>query len=210
MGATDDGFRLTLRDQPYAEAQARDILLSELAIVFPFERVGRLDPAMQDVVWNLPATDWAILGPMLRRKSKDLLFALAEPNLIAQEGMQRVFGFSYPGFYRIRATLLAYAEFALQTSAILGASSNKDNGGTGISEEALEWVLVSHDVEWFVDLLAGLSASAPAEVERFLELFMIPIERRAQNFIGGGACDEVGGLSRLVWISDRLGQRCAP
>lgn len=183
--ATEEGFELAHRDANFAEAQARDILLSELALVFPLPSENALEPILRDIVDQLPEFDWALLGPLLAKKIERLLFNLAEPHLVTAEAMKRIFGFGYSEFYRIRAALLAYAEFALEVSMVLGAQSCREQGGAGISTEALEWVSVNHEADWFTGLIAGLSGTDLASVERFLAHYTIDFRVSPVRHHGG-------------------------
>lgn len=185
ISSTAEGFVLTHRDAAFAEAQARDILLSELALVFPLRSDNALDPALRKIIGDLPKIDWNLLGPFLAGKVKRLLFNLAEPNIVTPDAMQRIFGFGYSKFYRIRASLLAYAEFSLEVSMVLGASSHRDQKGEGISAEALEWVTVNHEAGWFVSLIADLSRTDTASVERFLAYFTIDFRENPAKHHGG-------------------------
>jgi hypothetical protein len=180
-----NGFRLLHRDPAFAEAQAHDILLSELAIPFPLRSVQQVDPVVYRMAETAPIFDPQLLSPLLDRKTKFYLDGLAEANLITNDGMQRVFGFDYPVFYRIRAAVMAFAEFALELSVALGRIALMRNGGTGVSDETLEWVSVNHEAQHFVRMVAGASGCSPAEVERFVSFFSIDFRARPAAHNGG-------------------------
>ncbi|EXS68597.1 hypothetical protein [Sphingobium sp. Ant17] len=183
-----EGFRLVLRSEWFEQMQARDILLSELALVFPFPAKKELDPVLREIVRDLPDANWDLVGPLLGRKIEALLFSLAEPNLVAPEGMERIFGSGYSGFYRIRAAILAYAELALEISMILGATSNRENDGKGISDETLEWISCNVEAEWFVGLIARLSAAEPGMSSASSDFSALISGNRQRATTAGMAC----------------------
>ena len=178
-------FRLQHPDAAFAEAQARDILLSELALVFPLTAEEELDPVLHEIARTAPKIDWNLLGPLLQKKAKRLVLGLAESNLLAEAGIERVFGFGYKSFYLIRAALLAYAEFALQLSMVLGATSNRAHGGGGISNETLEWVSVNHKADFFVAMIAKQAGAEIDAVERFLAFYSIDFRHAPARHHGG-------------------------
>jgi hypothetical protein len=180
-----NGFRLLHRDAAFAEAQAHDILLSELAIPFPLRRMQQVDAAVYRLAETAPNFDLQLLAPLLHRKASFYLNGLAEANLVTNEGMRRVFGFDYPIFYRIRAAVMAFAEFALELSVAIGRITLLRNGGSGVSEETLEWVSVNHEARQFIGMIAGASGCGPAEVERFVSFFSIDFRARPALHNGG-------------------------
>lgn len=179
------GFRLLHRNAEFAEAQARDILLSELAIPFPIRNIQQVDPVVYQLAETAPKFDARLFVPLLDRKTKFYLGGLAEASLITNEGMLRVFGFGYPTFYRIRAAVLAFAEFALELSVAIGRISLLHNKGAGVSDETLEWVSVNHSADKFISMLAGASGCTNAEVERFLSFFSMDFRATPALHNGG-------------------------
>jgi hypothetical protein len=198
-----EGFRLVLRSEWFEQMQARDILLSELALVFPFPAKKELDPVLREIVRDLPDANWDLVGPLLGRKIEALLFSLAEPNLVAPEGMERIFGSGYSGFYRIRAAILAYAELALEISMILGATSNRENDGKGISDETLEWISCNVEAEWFVGLIARLSAAEPGMSSASSDFSALISGNRQRATTAGMACSRPSRASRRATSSHR-------
>ncbi len=182
---TGNGYRLMHRDASFAEAQAHDILLSELAIPFPLRSVQKVDPVVYRLAETAPIFNPQLLSKLLDRKTSFYLDGLAEANLITNDGMRRVFGFDYPTFYRIRAAVMAFAEFALELSVAIGRIALSRNQGAGVSDETIEWASVKHDAQHFITMIAGASGCGPAAVERFISFFSIDFRAHPSLHNGG-------------------------
>ncbi|MEG3125154.1 hypothetical protein [Sphingomonas sp. GB1N7] len=180
---TDDGVTFELKHHTSASAdfEARDILLSELALVFPLAETRKLDPELDTLAAMAPEHDAVLVEALLKRKMLRLLGGMAEPNLVTEAGMRNIFGFKYRTFYLIRTALLAYAEFCAE----MGWSLALRDGVKGSSEETLEWISVSYNAETFIDLLVTLSQTKRTQVERMLELLSIDFRRTPARHHGG-------------------------
>jgi hypothetical protein len=122
-------LRLLHRDATFATFQAEDIVLSELALVFPLPHARRIEHDVYRLALDPSNLDPDLLTRTLAAKAERHLRGVAEANLVTEKGMQRIFGFRYVTFYRIRAAVLAFAEFVIDMSVVLGGASTVENGG---------------------------------------------------------------------------------
>lgn len=183
---TYDGvtFELSHHSAAFAEFEARDILLSELALVFPLAVSRERDPELDTLAAMAPEHDAVLVEALLKRKMLRLVGGMAEPNLVTEAGMRNIFGFKYRTFYLIRTALLAYAEFCADMGRSLAQRDLRD-GVEGSSQETLEWISVSYKAEAFIDLIVTLSQMKRMQVERMLELLSIDFRKTPARHHGG-------------------------
>lgn len=173
VGATASGFRLTHPSPEFAEAQARDILLSELAIPFDLQPQDARDPEVIQLARGAPVFDPALFQAILTRKANRYLAGVAEARLVTDDALKTVFGFDQATFFRIRAAVFGLATLADDIATVLAHDSARATDGAGVSDETLEWLSVNFDSSFVVQLVAEASGVPVTDVERFISFFSI-------------------------------------
>lgn len=179
------GFRLLHRDGAFAEAQARDITLSELAIPFPLEEVARIEPEFARLAATSPQVDWAFVARFMRDNAHKYMTGIAEADLITDVSINHMFGFGRDRYLGIRSALLAFAEFCeklattIHAMVMAGAMSENRFG------EGLEWASVNLNANFVIGLVSAISGAHVDEVERFLELYTMDFRETPPRQWGG-------------------------
>lgn len=179
------GFRLLHRDGVFAEAQARDITLSELAIPFPLEEVAQIEPEFARLAATSPQVDWAFVARFMRHNAHKYMTGIAEADLITDVSINYMFGFGRDRYLGIRAALLALAEFCEKLATtihamVMAGAMSEDRFGEG-----LEWASVNLKANFVIGLVSAVSGAHVDEVERFLELYTVDFRATPPRHWGG-------------------------
>lgn len=178
-------FRLLHRDVPFAEAQARDITLSELAIPFPLEEAARIEPEFARLAQTSPQVDWGFVARFMHDNAHKYMTGIAEADLITDVSINSMFGFGRDRYLGIRAALLALAEFCeklattIHAMVIAGAMAEDRFG------EGLEWASANLNANFVIGLVSAVSGAHVDEVERFLELYTVDFRATPPRHWGG-------------------------
>ncbi len=167
------GLRLSHPDEATAEAEARDVTLSEVALPFPLEEDGRIEPKFAEFARSAPTVDWKFIAIYVATNAYKYRHGLAEADLITEASIQHMFGFGRDRYLFIRSALLAFAEFCekLAVTIHMGVMAGK------LEEERLyegmEWASVNLKAEFVHEFIAAAALATPEEVERFLSLYTL-------------------------------------
>lgn len=164
---SDKGFKLTYPSDAAQQVEARDIVLSELALAFE-SGPSRTENWMLDrlyVAW--PAIPPDVLGLALVNSRARYRTILKEAPLLPLEAYPGAFGFTRADFEGFRVGLLAMADFCLgMANAAARRASVGDRQVRLHQRERREWISPLLKESMLFGMAAGLgNVSVPAFVE---------------------------------------------
>jgi hypothetical protein len=183
VSGQDGDLELSYRDDVFADGQARDITLSELAIPFSFQTP--IEAEIWAMAKTAPKIDRPSVAKLIAEGARRYSLAMAEPDVITSKGIQRIFGFDLDRFLSIRAVVLAYAEFCDKMGFAIHSEVMKGNADEARLAEGLEWVSVNHKADFLFDFVAAASGASAAEVERFVDHYSVDYRQSPARYAGG-------------------------
>lgn len=185
VAETESRFHLSFRDEAFADGEAKDIILSQLAAVFTIERRSPMSRELIPIIENLPNFAPNVLENYIANNAPRFLKDLAEADLITNARVRHIFGFDRECFLVIRAVVLAFAELCEKLATTIYGLVLEEKLPERSMYEQLEWVSVGLQVDWLVPFWATL-ANVPVEhVERFLEFYSIDFREELPSHRGG-------------------------
>jgi len=187
VAATESGLHLTHRDDAFAEAEARDILISEIGLNFRFNAVRHApDRDVAALARGLPRVDFGFLALVVAKKAARFRTEIVEPQLISDAALQQILGFDHEAFKRIQAAFNGLAETALEMSLFLTAWWQHDHPGVNeMPTEAVEWCSVNLPPETVVELIAATAGVTEDQVESLIDAFCIDYRQTPPQSQGG-------------------------
>ena len=173
-GDADKGFQLSHASAEFAASEARDILLSELALSTlaappPVDR-----GAIQRLAAMAPRLDLEELSRVLGAYAHHFNTTVLEEPVIGDEGLGQAIGVNLSAFGRFRAVLMAISQFAIDMSGALRARVDRTtNDKAAIESEWLEWVSVHWTEDFVCHLVRGLVGIDEATMDRLLSVFSL-------------------------------------
>lgn len=181
----DKSFSLSHASPEFAEAEAKDVTLSEIALPFALDRNSAIEPEFARMAEELPAIDWKFVAHFVAVNSYKYRHGMAEADVITDASIRRMFGFDRKTFLFIRSVILAFAEFFAKLATMMHLLIFKGDMSEDRMADALECASVCFDAEHFIGLLAAGAEATPDEVERFLELYSIDFRQSPVVAWGG-------------------------
>lgn len=179
-----EGFRLTLPSAEAEEAEATDIIVSELALNFIASRGPRLP---EDEIFPLartsPTLDEALLWRVYKRQRATYQRDVREEPLVGDRPLMRIFGFNRYGFQELRSSIFAIADVFSQLAIVLWFSSMNEKGDP--SDETFEWVSICWEYEPFLQKLAELTGQTRNRLESFIDHFTLDYRLPPREARGG-------------------------
>lgn len=178
-------FHLHHKDSDFADWEAKDITLSEIALPFPVEGTAKIEADFVRLAESAPEIDWQFVARYLAINAYKYRHGLAEADLITDVSVKHIFGFDRKRFIFIRSVILAFAEFCDKLATTMHALVLAKKLSDDRLDEALEWVSVYLKEDFLVGLFAAASESKPDEVARFLEYYSIDYTQAPVFDLGG-------------------------
>lgn len=174
------GFDLHHVSPEFAEAEVRDILLSELALAFMDVRPPSL--------WNefdllagaaklrgpdrrLGITASKLVPQVLSIQYEHAFKHIIEPPLLTDEGFAAAAGIAQEEFFRLRAALLAMAAFCSGMRASIRRRIERDGESEHLLREYNEWINVFWKEDYFYEMISQMSGMGRAELESAISFY---------------------------------------
>lgn len=183
------GFALRHPNEEFVKHEENDILMSEMALPhdlapppYPFESCKRMMKAWP----KIPGDE--LIG-VLKGAYDHYIANVFEFPLLSDEAFQEGFNFSRTDFIRMRAALMAYADFCLgmaDAAEVLSARAFTRPKRAILQREVREWAAPLLSRNHIIGLAAGLSAVEPFVAERIVNLFTIDPDSVNCSGVGEG------------------------
>jgi hypothetical protein len=179
VGILNDGaFQLTHASAQFAESEAVDILLSELAIPTVSAPPPIEANAIDALAATMPRVDQTehnrILGAYMHHFHKHVL----EEHVMGEEGLRLVLGVSADEFARFRAVLMGLAQFATDVAiALKGRIAAGRGDADALQAEFLEWISIYWTESFVMTLARGMTGIDAAVAERLFEFFSLDFRK---------------------------------
>lgn len=187
---TSEGFELKHSSEQFAKYEEYDILLTDLSLVFASDKVEvNISEEFIHLALNLPNIDLIAMLKVLQYLFKYRLDDIREIPLLEPKAFQMSIGVTWDEFCKIRAALVAYADFSINIANALEFLWKKENNSVikeGIFQEFCEWIAVCNDKKFFIGLLTELTGVNDSAFETILKFFSVNISNNDFNFAGEG------------------------
>lgn len=181
------GFALSHPDKEFVRHEENDILMSEMVLPhdlapppYPIENCKRMIKA-----W--PHIPGDALIDVLKGAYDHYLGNVFELPLLSDEAFDEGFDFSRADFIRIRAALMAYADFCLgmadAAELLSGRAVTRPRRET-LQREVGEWAAPLLDRNHIIGTAAGLAEVKPDTAERIVDFFTLDLDNLEGS--GGG------------------------
>lgn len=207
------GFVLKHPNEEFVRHEENDILMSEMALPhdlapppYPIESCKRMIKAWPEIPGD------ALIG-VLKGAYDHYIENVFEFPLLSDEAFQESFDFSRADFIRMRAGLMAYADFCLgmaDAAEILSERAFTRPKRTILQREVREWAAPLLSRNHIIGLVAGLSAVEPSVAERIVDLFTIDPDSVACSGVGEGFFPPFLKLSDTLLFSPHAIKRTMP
>lgn len=180
-------FRLSHPSTDFADAEARDVTLSEIALPFALEKDRKLDPEFARMAKELPAIDWPYVSRFIAENARKYRHEMAEADVITDASIRHMFGFDRRTFLFIRSVILAFAEFCAKLATMTHALVLSGQMTEDRMDYAFEFSSLFCDADYLFGLFAAGAGAQKEEVERFIDLYSIDFRQTpAQDWGGDG------------------------
>lgn len=180
-------FLLKHPKQDFVGREENDILMSEIALPhdlmpppYPIERCERMVKAWP----RIPADD--LIG-VLKAAYDHYIDNIFELPLLGDDAFAKSFGFPRQDFVRIRAALMAYADFCLgmaDAAEILSVRAFPRFRRAALEKEVREWASPLLNRNHLIGVAAGVARVDPSVAEAIVDLFTIVLNDLKKS--GGG------------------------
>nr|MCB7500944.1 hypothetical protein [Enterobacter roggenkampii] len=166
-----DGLKLSHKSSEFADAEAKDILISELDRNYVQNAIRKdLDPAVRALFdSNVSPTSYRLIEPARARAAR-YAADIVEMPLLTDTGMQGLFGFDTAQFAKVQSALFGYVDVTHQLAMAHHITSETYNGGEP-SAQALEWISLRLPTEKFRELISKIADVEMSVVGAFVEAF---------------------------------------
>lgn len=171
-------MRLTHASSHFADAEAEDIILSDLSIPLsvpvPSLAEAGLKRQFDHYAARLPTFDPDQMTALCAALTEHYLGAIFEFPLLTNEGFLNATRYSIGEFNRFRAAAIATGDFCQRVGASLfGRMSGSPVETERLQHEWFEWVSVNWKSEFLTEWLARLAQIDPGASEEFLRVFSL-------------------------------------
>ena len=181
------GFALEHPNEQFMRHEEIDILMSEMALAhdlvpppYPIERYERMVKAWP----TIPADD---LVTVLKEAHEHYLANVFELPLLSDAAFSKSFDFTRADFVRVRAALMAYADFCLgmaDAAERLAARAVTRPRRLTLEREVREWAAPLLNRNHIIGLAAGVAAVDLDVAERIVNIFSLDFNNLEKS--GGG------------------------
>jgi hypothetical protein len=186
VGRQPSGFILKHPSAEFMNHEENDILMSEMVLPhelepppYPLENCKRMFKAWP----RIPADD---LIKVLKEAYDHYIDNVFELPLLDDKAFEESFSFSRTDFIRVRAALMAYANFCLgmaDAAELLSVRAFTSHRQTVLQREVREWAAPLLNRNHIIGVAAGVSNVKPLAAERIVNLFTLNLD----NIKGSGA-----------------------
>lgn len=207
------GFVLKHPSEQFISHEEIDILMSEMAL--PHELAPPpypIDNCMQ-MMKDWPTISGDALIEVLKVAYYHHIGNVVEFPLMSEEAFQEGFGFSRADFIRIRAGLMAHADFCLgmaDAAEVLSRRAFTRPKRAILQREVREWVAPFLNRDYVIGLAAGVSGVDPLVAERIVDLFTIDPDSVDSSGVGEGFFPPFLRLSDALLFSPHAIKRMMP
>ena len=184
-----EGFELVHPNEEFAMAEVYDILLTELSLTFLVGRIPDLEQEFIRLAGQLPRPNMALMFRVLTDLFQSRLNSIKEVPILEPNAFQISVGTTWEEFCKVRAALLAYADYSIGLAdalEFLGLNESNEIRKQAIFEEFYEWVTVCNSKSFFVSLLRALTNVNSSAIESILSFLTINIENQDFGNAGDG------------------------
>lgn len=182
---TTAGFSLQHPSEEFGDYQAKDIMLSELAIPFRTDVPYLPDDEIFKLAETVPEFDVRVFQKALRDKIHRFDKNIHEPKLITDEGLQIITGMNHEEFNSVRATILGLMELCSDIAKVLWLWADGKGHVLGTSNEGLEWLSVNLKTEFLYELISTFSKVGLDKIEILMDYFTIDFSVSPAKHSGG-------------------------
>ncbi|AUW47325.1 hypothetical protein [Rhizobium leguminosarum] len=178
------GFSLTYPNEAIEEAEAKDIIVSELAINFLLGKAFDFDDRLFAFVESGADIDPEQLVPIATERAQRFAKDLVEQALITDVGLGEVLGSNRATYKKLQASLFGLASVAGEVATMYyGLALEKDGGQ--LFDRSMSWATIVWEEQVWSQMLEQISGQGAEVIGRFLDAFTYHAERPARQRIGG-------------------------
>lgn len=178
------GFFLTYPDKASEEAEAKDIIVSELAMNFLLGTAFDFDERLFRFVESNSDIDPQQLVPIATERAQRFEKDLVEQALITDVGIEEVFGFDRDTYKKLQASLFGLASVAGEVAAMYYALSLRKNDSR-LFDRSMSWATIVWEEPVWSQILGHVSGLGADVIGRFLDAFTYDANQPAKRRIGG-------------------------
>lgn len=183
------GFDLTHPSKEFSDAEAKDILLSELSMGFeegPSPKVslrcGILTRGIEvDESWR-SAEGLALQIEVLKELYEHAYVQVVEPPILSDAGFHAAIGCGLEDFLRFRAALVAFARFCQTMGMWHRGEMTLGNNSVSVAAEYSEWVSVCWRDHHFFEMVRQMAGLTTEQAERLFSIFSIDMRKDEPEF----------------------------
>jgi len=184
--ASDNHFVLTHLTPAFAATEAKDILLSELAIPHLAARRPDVRREIEELAATMPQADLRLVARVQGTYVHFYLNHLVEPPLVTDAAMQAAAGVSSAEFARFQAILFALSDFANDLANALEPQVRAAEPGDPIEAEWLEWISVFWQEEFLLHQFRELAGISEGAARRLMAIFGVDFRVQPPTVEHGG------------------------
>jgi hypothetical protein len=180
------GFVLSHPNEEFVKHEENDILMSEMVLPHELEPPPYPLESYKQMIKAWPNIPGDTQIEVLKGAYDHYIENVFELPLLSDEAFQEGFGFSRADFIRMRAALMAYADFCLgmaDAAEVLSIRAFTRSKRATLQREVREWAAPLLSRNHIIGVAAGLSGVEPSAAERIVNRFTIELD----NVDGSGA-----------------------
>ena len=179
-------FRLDHASMELANDEARDIVLSELAMPHLAVSPPNVQSEIQQLALTAPKVDLSLMSQVLGSYIDHYLKHIVEPSLLPDATLLDAFGIDNAELARFTALLLAIASYAIDLSrAIEPRARAEANQGSEVEAEWLEWISVCWK-EGFLRHFFNAVTTDSSKIDALLLIFALDFRANPPKTDHGG------------------------
>jgi hypothetical protein len=206
-------FTLSHPNAEFVKHEEYDILMSEMVLPhdltpppYPIENCKRMVKA-----W--PKIPGDALVEVLKEAYVHYMGNVFELPLLSDIAFQEAFDFSRTDFIRVRAALMAYADFCLgmaDAAELLSGRAFTRPRRAALQREVREWAAPLLDRNHIIGVAAGVSGVEPSAAERIVDLFTVDLDNLDSSGAGEGFYPPFLRLENALLFSPHAVKRTMP
>lgn len=183
--SNENQLLLDHKSQNFADSEAKDIILSELALLSPKVQTGAIDQRIIALATSSPVLNIELLAELLVEREAVLLSSFDDPMLISEKNIPVVFKLDSDSVRRIQRTIMSLAQLLEDLSTALAMLHQKDPENPNFLKEFYEWSAVAWSKEFFFQLISKTAKVPLPKLEHYLSLYAINCTSTGQFNQGG-------------------------
>lgn len=206
-------FALSHPGEEFVRHEENDILMSEMVLPhdlapppYPIENCRRM-------IKTWPKIPGDALIEVLKGAFDHYIGNVFELPLLSEEAFQEGFDFSRADFIRIRAALMAYADFCLgmaDAAELLSGRAFTRPRRERLQKEVREWAAPLLNRNHIIGTAAGLAGVEPDKAERIVDHFTLDLDRMDGSGAGEGFFPPFLRLGNALLFSPHAVKRMMP